>query len=71
MRDREFFTAQHDAEHCLEVLHVSVLLNHANLIIVHESIDVRTLFDEPSTCSFTFSQAKFNDQKYRHVEHCV
>ena len=40
-------TSQQEPERCLNVLHVGVLLDHAELLLMQEGVNVRALFDEP------------------------
>lgn len=40
-------TSQQEPERCLHVLHVGVLLDHAELLLMQEGVNVRALFDEP------------------------
>ena len=40
------FSPQNCAQRRLDMLHIGILLNHADLVFVQESVNIRTLFDE-------------------------
>lgn len=63
-----FLAPEHGTQHRLHMLHILVLLNHANLVLVHECFYVGAFLDQPRAQVLAVVCLKGDQNEKNHVE---